>query len=850
MGTEKRYEYRPQEIEPRWRARWEETGAHRAREEDPRPKFYCLDMFPYPSGSGLHVGHWRGYVLSDTLARYKRLQGFKVLHPMGWDAFGLPAENDAIKKGLHPKANTAKNIANMKRQLHEIGAMYDWSREFATTDPDYYRWTQSIFLRMWRRGLAYRASMPINWCPTCRCGLANEEVVAGRCERCNSETERRDRTQWLMRITRYADRLLGDLDKLDWPERVKTMQRNWIGRSEGAEITFTVKDPDGGEHALPVFTTRPDTLFGATYVVLAPEHPLAERSAARARRGAVADYAEEARKAKEIERTAADRPKTGVATGAFAVNPVNGERVPVWVADYVLVHYGTGAIMAVPAHDERDYAFAKKNGLRIVEVIRSDEAKRNGDGTLAEAWTGEGTMVRSGRFDGTPSAAGKRKVVESLAKKGLGKATVSWKLRDWIFSRQRYWGEPIPIVHCAKDGEVPVPESELPVLLPEVERYQVTGTGDSPLAGIPSWVDVKCPKCGGPAKRETDTMPQWAGSCWYFLRYASPRFAQGPFDPKAVSAWLPVDQYVGGIEHDVLHLLYARFFTKVLADEGLLPFDEPFARLFNQGMICKKSFWCDTDRIYLPEKEVADGQQCPTCRKPLHVELEKMGKSKKNDVAPDELVAEHGADAVRLYELFVGPPELDSEWTTNGINGCSGFLARFFAWVHRCAETADSPDSDRVARARHALVKGITEKLEAFKFNTAVSDFMKFLNEVQDAGPTEVSRETLRAAVVALAPFCPHVAEELWHDPLSGSSSVFEASWPRFDESLARAKEMQIPVQVNGKLRATVTVPDGADSATLEKRALAEPKVAAQISGKSVKRVVVVPGRLVNVVVG
>jgi len=840
--------YDPQEFEARRRAAWETSGAHRAGEEEGRPRHYCLDMFPYPSGSGLHVGHWRGYVLSDVLARWRRLCGDQVLHPMGWDAFGLPAENDAIKKQIHPRINTQRNIDNIRRQVQEIGAMYDWSREFSTTDPAYYRWTQWIFLRMHARGLAYRANVPINWCPHCRCGLANEEVVGGVCERCGTETEERDRTQWMLRITDYAQRLLDDLDALDWPEKVLTMQRNWIGRSEGAEAVFTLLGPDGAEHPLPVFTTRPDTLYGATYVVLAPDHPLALETASPERRAEVEAYAGRARRASERERAAADRPKTGVATGAQAVNPVSGERVPVWVADYVLMSYGTGAIMAVPAHDERDFAFAVEFGLPIVEVIRSQEAARDPGGRLSEAWTGEGTMVNSGPFDGTGSEEGRRAVTDMLAGKGLGKWTVQYRLRDWVFSRQRYWGEPIPIVHCPACGETPVPEEQLPVVLPEVDHYEVSGTGESPLATIEEWLATLCPRCGGPARRETDTMPQWAGSCWYFLRYASPSCDERPFDPEAVARWLPVNQYVGGIEHAVLHLLYARFYVKFLHDEGLVPFTEPFERLFNQGMICRRSYRCNPCRRWLREEEVLEGDRCPSCGDPVLAGMDKMSKSKANDISPDDLVRAYGTDSLRLYELFVGPPEADAEWTANGIEGCRRFLRRLWAWVHRCAP-GSSADSEAVGRARHLLAKTITRRIEGLRFNTAVSAFMEFLNEVEGAGPSEVSAETLGTVLVCLAPFAPHAAEELWEGALGRTGLLLEAGWPGWDEEMTRSQEIQVPVQVNGKLRATLTVPAGIDDETLRERALAAGRIRAHTEGREIVRVVVVPGRLVNVVV-
>jgi leucyl-tRNA synthetase len=851
--------YTPAAIEPKWRAHWEATGAHTAP-DDPgdATTFYCLDMFPYPSGSGLHVGHWRGYVLSDVLARFRKLHGDVVLHPMGWDAFGLPAENDAIKKQSPPRINTQQNIDTLRRQLKEIGAMYDWSREVATTDPEYYRWTQWIFLKMFHRGLAVRGNVPINWCPSCLCGLADAEVVGGKCERCGTEVEPRDRTQWQMRITEYAQRLLDDLDGLDWPEKVKKMQSDWIGRSEGATVTFELEAgagaADTGSHDLQIYTTRPDTLFGATYMVLAPEHPLAAATASAAQRDAVEAYAKQARQTKEMDRTAEGREKSGVATGAFAINPCNGARIPVWVSDYVLMGYGTGAIMSVPAHDDRDFAFATKFGLDIIEVIDAPPGsdveaniERHADGSLAAAWTAEGVMKNSGEFDGTASGPGRWAVTDTLAAAGKGERTVNFKMRDWVFSRQRYWGEPIPIIHCADCGAVGVPESDLPVLLPEVENYQVSGTGDSPLVTIREWVETPCPKCGGPGERETDTMPQWAGSCWYFLRYPSPSYTDGPFDPEAVQRWLPVDQYVGGVEHAVLHLLYARFFVKVLYDEGLVPFTEPFKRLFNQGMIGKQTFRCDSCRKWWREEEVQGGTDCPACSAALEIAPVKMSKSKGNDVSPDALVQAHGADALRLYELFVGPPEVDAEWTTNGIEGCSRFLKRFWKWVHKHAPGADTESGD-VERERHRLVQTITQRIDGLRFNTAISFFMEFLNAMEKSAGA--SAGTLQAAVVCLAPFAPHIAEELWSGPLAQSGSVFATSWPTFDEAKTTYDEVEIPVQVNGKHRATLTVSadSAGDKAGLEAAALADGKVQSHIAGKEIKKVIVVPKRLVNIV--
>ncbi len=631
------------DLEPKWRKYWEEKGFHRALDEDPRPKYYCLDMFPYPSGSGLHVGHWRGYVLSDVWSRYQTLRGFKVMHPMGWDAFGLPAENDAIKKKNHPKLNTEKNVSNIRRQLTEIGAMYDWDREINTTDPSFYHWTQWIFLQFYKKGLAYRKLMPINWCPSCKAGLANEEVVAGRCERCDAPVDKRNLNQWMLKITQYADRLLKDLEKLvDWPEKVKLMQANWIGRSEGAEIIFDILDSKGVQHPITVFTTRPDTLFGATFMVVSPEHPLVLKYCEPNRKKDVESYIKQASQEKETERLSHDLPVTGVNLGIFAVNPINQAKIPVWISDYVLMEYGTGAIMCVPAHDERDFKFATKFNLPIISVVSTprvlppggfplfSQSSEKGNtfppaSPVGEAYCEEGMLINSGEFNGLPSPEAKKKMTDFLTKRNLAKSSVHFKLRDWVFSRQRYWGEPIPIIYCEKCGELPLREEDLPLLLPDVKSYEPSGTGESPLATISDWVNTQCYQCKGKARRETDTMPQWAGSSWYFLRYPSPKFTQGPFDPKSVKHWMPVDQYVGGIEHAILHLLYSRFFTKVLYDLKLIDFDEPFLKLFNQGMVCRKS-----------EKTG---------------KVEKMSKSKLNVVNPDDLVKQYGADTVRLLVL-------------------------------------------------------------------------------------------------------------------------------------------------------------------------------------------------------
>ncbi|MCK9554547.1 leucine--tRNA ligase [bacterium] len=816
--------YEPKKIEKKWQDNWEKSGLYKTGEQSIKPKYYCLDMFPYPSGTGLHVGHWRGYVLSDVWSRYKTLKGFRLLHPMGWDSFGLPAENDAIKKGLHPKANTEKNINNIRRQLKEIGAMYDWSREINTSDPGYYKWTQWIFLQMFKRGLAYRKKMPINWCPECKTGLANEEVIGNKCERCGSEIEKKDMMQWMLKITEYAERLLRDLEKLDWPEKVKIMQANWIGRSEGAEILFAVKSPDGKDYHLKVFTTRPDTLFGATYVVLAPEHELIPKITDKKHKKDVTEYIEAAKKESDIERTSEKKDKTGVFTGAYAVNPVNNKEIPVWTGDYVLASYGTGAIMCVPAHDDRDFAFAKKFGLPVTEVITSEKSEKDSSGNLLKAYTEEGTMVNSGKFDRMDSAKGRNEIVKWLEEKSLAEKTVKYKLRDWIFSRQRYWGEPIPIVFCEKCGEVPVPEAQLPVLLPEVEKYQPSGTGDSPLANITEFVKTDCPKCGGKARRETNTMPQWAGSSWYFLRYPSPELKTAPFDKEKLSGWMPVDCYVGGIEHAILHLLYARFFTKVLFDCGYLSFDEPFTRLFNQGMVCKFS-----------EKTN---------------KLEKMSKSKGNVVSPDDLVNRYGTDSVRLYELFIGPPEVDSEWNDNGIEGVYKFLRRLWEWTLNAWDTSsDGPEDESFTRQLHILIKNLTERLESFRFNTAISAFMEFINFAlgKEAKDTPVKKDSIEKIIVLISPFAPHLAEELWKIT-SHNDSVFTSNWPSYDDKLTIFDEIEIPVQINGKVRCVLKVPESISEEEILEKALKNENIRKFTEGKALIKKIYVPKKVVNLV--
>jgi leucyl-tRNA synthetase len=887
-----RRDYNFSEFEPKWRKHWEESGLHKCDLRSNKPKYYCLDMFPYPSGSALHVGHWEPYVMSDLWSRYKKMRGFEVLHPTGWDAFGLPTEQDAVKKGLHPKVNTAKNVTNMKRQMMEIGAMYDWSRAVNTTDPRYYKWTQWIFLQMYKKGLAYRQHMSMNWCPNCTIVLANEEVVAGCCERCGTVAGKKDVMQWLLRITKYADRLLYDLDKLEWDEKVKTQQRNWIGRSEGAGVTFKLFSHDGKKSFdLMVFTTRPDTLFGATYMVLAPEHPLVAEIAAPGKKPELEKYVAWARMEKEIDRTAAVE-KTGVDTGGYAINPVNNGKIPVWISDYVLMSYGTGAIMAVPAHDERDFAFAKKYNLPIIEVVSNPAAKRDAAGKLIESFIGEGMMVNSGRFNGMPSSEFKRKVVEHLG--GKAKATVNYKMRDWVFSRQRYWGEPIPIVICGKCGEVPLPESELPLLLPEIDNWQPSGTGESPLANLTDWVNTKCPKCGGPAKRETNTMPNWAGSCWYWMRYLDPDNDKAIAASDLIDKWLPVDMYLGGIEHAILHLLYARFWQKFLYDIGVTKHDEPFQRLFAFGMVVKEpdrtpeaidkvEQVINTHADSMSEQEVkilrravaklragandAEGifavlRDAKSIKEPTGqfaqteelirglFKAHKMSKSKSNVVSPDEMVRKYGTDSLRLYEMFMGPPEADKLWTEAGIEGCYRFLKRAWEALYGIGKFADAP-AEAVLRETHKMAQKVTERVDGFRFNTAVSAFMEYVNAITVEGEIKgMDRGCCEMFIKCMAPFVPHFAEEIWRTLLGHADSVHAQPWPKFNPELVRENDVEIPIQVNGKLRGRIVVPADASEDTMKEKALADEKVRPHIAGKQVLKVIVARGRLVNIVVG
>lgn len=797
--------YNHKEIEKKWRKNWEKAPVN--VKDGKKPKYYCLDMFPYPSGSGLHVGHWRGYVISDVWSRYKMLKGYYIIHPMGWDAFGLPAENYAIKMGVHPSKSTAENVANIKRQIHEIAAIYDWDMEVNTTDPDFYKWTQWIFVKMFKAGLAYEKQMPINWCPSCKTGLANEEVVDGCCERCGEKVTKKNLRQWMLKITEYAERLLTDLDKLDWPEKVKKMQADWIGKSYGAEVDFGV---DGREDTIKVYTTRPDTLYGATFMVLAPEHELAGKLATEDKKADVEEYIFKSSMRSSVDRLQ-DKEKTGVFTGSYAINPLNHALVPIWISDYVLADYGTGAIMCVPAHDERDFEFATKFHIPIIQVIAKDGIENP---VLSEAYTETGIMINSGEFDGMNSADAKRDVPGILESRGIGKKTTNYKLRDWVFSRQRYWGEPIPIVHCQHCGAVPVPEDQLPLLLPEVEKYQPTGTGESPLADIHEWVNTTCPVCGAPAKRETNTMPQWAGSSWYFLRYVDSKNNKELVSKEKADTLLPVDMYIGGVEHAVLHLLYSRFYTKFLNDIGAIDFDEPFRKLFNQGMINGKNGI-------------------------------KMSKSKGNVVSPDDLVKDYGCDSLRLYELFVGPPELDSEWDERGIDGVYRFINRFWNVVID-SKGKNMKATKEMIKLRHRLIHTITNRLETFSLNTVVSGFMEFNNKLIEIAKKEggIDKETLETMVILLAPFTPHLSSQLWEE-LGNTTSVFDAKWPKADAEAMKDDEIEVPVQINGKTKGVVSIAvDAAKDTVLE---LAREAIADKLTGNIVKEIYV-PGKIVNIV--
>ncbi len=797
--------YDPKTIEKKWQTIWEEEGAFHASENKEKPKYYALIEFPYPSGQGLHVGHPRPYTALDIVARKRRMQGYNVLFPIGWDAFGLPTENYAIKNKIHPKTVTARNIARFKKQLQSLGLSFDWSREINTTDPSYYKWTQWIFLQLFKRGLAYKKEMAINWCTSCKVGLANEEVVGGVCERCGGKVERRMKTQWMLAITKYADRLIDDLEDVDYIERVKTQQKNWIGRSEGAEVDFQVAGKP-----LRIYTTRPDTMFGVTYMVMSPEHPYLEEWKDRIQNyEEVQAYQQAALSKSDFERTELAKDKTGVELkGIEAVNPVNGAKIPVFISDYVLMSYGTGAIMAVPGHDTRDWEFAQKYHLPIIEVVAGGDVTR-------EAFTDieKGTLVHSGFLDGMQVEDAKEAMIKWLEEHRIGKRKVNFKLRDWVFSRQRYWGEPIPVVHCPKCGYVPLPEEELPLLLPEVESYEPGPDGESPLASMTEWVHTSCPRCGGPAERETDTMPQWAGSSWYFLRYMDPHNDQALASKENLQYWSPVDWYNGGMEHTTLHLLYSRFWHKFLYDIGVVPTKEPYQKRTSHGMI-------------------------------LGANGEKMSKSRGNVVNPDEVVEQYGADTMRLYEMFIGDFEKAVPWSENGVKGCRRFLER--VWKLQEMMTPEEGISKDMETWIHKTIKKVSLDDESLKFNTAIAAMMALVNEFYQKG--SVTRGEMRILLLLLGPDAPHITEEMW-EACGFSGRLYQQSWPVWDEAKTVEDMITIAVQINGKAKGTLRISKDADQAAAMTAFRADERLMAQIEGKTIIKEIYVPGRIVNVVV-
>ncbi|MBQ6197366.1 MAG: leucine--tRNA ligase [Lachnospiraceae bacterium] len=797
--------YEPKTIEPKWQKIWDEKKAFAATDDYTKPKYYALVEFPYPSGQGLHVGHPRPYTALDIVARKRRMEGYNVLYPMGWDAFGLPTENYAIKNHIHPHIVTQRNVARFKQQLQSLGYSFDWDREINTTDPNYYHWTQWIFLKLFKAGLAYKTEMPINWCTSCKVGLANEEVVNGRCERCGAEVIRKMQTQWMLKITNYADKLIDGLDSVDFIERVKVSQKNWIGRSTGAEVDFSIED---SEDKLRIYTTRPDTIFGATYMVLSPEHPFINKYAERIQNmDEVIAYREAAAKKSDFERSELAKDKTGVELkGLRAVNPATGETIPIWTSDYVLMSYGTGAIMAVPAHDERDWEFAKKFGLPIIEVVAGGNVD---EAAFTDVQTGK--MVNSGFLNGLEVAEAKKSITAWLEEMGLGHAKTNYKLRDWVFSRQRYWGEPIPIVKCERCGYVPLPEEELPLLLPEVDSYMPTDTGESPLAAMTDWVNTTCPCCGGPAKRETDTMPQWAGSSWYFLRYTDPHNENALASPEALKYWMPVDWYNGGMEHTTLHLLYSRFWHRFLYDEGVVPCPEPYQKRTSHGMI-------------------------------LGENGEKMSKSRGNVVNPDDIVSEFGADTLRTYEMFIGAFELAAAWSTEGVKGCRKFLER--VWKLQEMLTDEEGYSAAMETRMHQTIKKVTSDFESMKFNTAIAAMMSLVNDFYRAG--KVTKGEFSTLLKLLNPVAPHMTEELWEQNI-GKGYVFEQSWPQYDEAKTVEQTVEIALQINGKMRGTMLIEKDAPKA--EVLAKAKEALAARLEGVSIVKEIYIPGRIVNLVV-
>ncbi len=794
-------------VEPKWQKAWEQAGVFHAENGSDKPQYFALIEFPYPSGQGLHVGHPRPYTALDVVARKRRMQGYNVLYPIGWDAFGLPAENYAIKNHVHPEGITRDNIARFTKQIKSLGISFDWSREVCTIDPDYYKWTQWIFLQLYKHGLAYKKEMNVNWCTSCKCVLANEEVVNGVCERCGSEVVHKVKSQWMLKITEYAQRLIDDLDTVDYPDRVKAQQKNWIGRSTGAEVDFATSAGD----KLTIYTTRPDTLYGATYMVISPEHPYIEKWAEKlANLEAVREYQAQAARKSDFERTEMQKDKTGVRLeGVTAVNPVNGKEIPIFISDYVLVSYGTGAIMAVPAHDSRDWDFAKKFQLPIIEVVKGGDVQQ---AAFTDCETG--VMVNSGILDGLSVEEAKKRITEYLEEKGIGHAKVNYKLRDWVFSRQRYWGEPIPMVYCEKCGWQPIPESELPLRLPQVDSYEPTDTGESPLAHMTDWVNASCPCCGGPAKRETDTMPQWAGSSWYFLRYMDPHNPNALASKEALDYWSPIDWYNGGMEHTTLHLLYSRFWHKFLYDTGIVPTAEPYQKRTSHGMILGE-----------------DGQ--------------KMSKSRGNVVNPDDIVSEFGADTMRLYEMFIGDFEKSAPWSTNGVKGCRRLVDRYWNLRENLIDSEEL--RPQLEGAFHKAVKKVSEDTEVLKFNTAIAALMALMNDMTAAGG--VTRGELRLFTLLLNPFAPHVTEELWEACGLGEGMACQQPWPQYDPEKCRESTIEIVVQVKGKVRARLNVAADISQEEAIGLAKAEPKVAEEIAGKTVVKEIYVPGKLVNLVV-
>ena len=841
-------------IEPKWQKYWDENKTFRVTEDANFPKekrMYVLDMFPYPSAAGLHVGHPEGYTATDIYCRYLRMNGYNVLHPMGYDAFGLPAENYAIKTGTHPKTTTNANIEHFTKQIKSLGFSYDWDRCVSTCEPEYYKWTQWIFLQLYKKGLAYEAETPINWCPSCMTGLANEEVKDGKCDRCGAEVTHKTIRQWILKITEYADRLDSDLEGLDWPESVKAMQHNWIGKSTGAEVTFTVADKDGKptEDNLTVYTTRCDTLFGATYMVVSPEHKIISKITTAEQAEAVKAYQEAAAKKSDLERTDLNKDKTGVFSGSYAINPVNGKLIPIWIADYVLISYGTGAIMAVPAHDTRDWEFAKKFNLPIIEVLKSEVDVQE------QAWTEDGIHVNSEFLDGLNKQDAINKMLEFLEEKKIGKKAINYKLRDWVYSRQRYWGEPIPLVHCPDCGTVPVPEEELPLTLPEVKSYQPTGTGESPLAAIDSWVNCKCPKCGKDAKRETNTMPQWGGSCWYYLRYLDPKNNDKFVSKEAENYWMPVDLYIGGAEHAVLHLLYARFWHKVLYDLGLVSTKEPFQRLVNQGMITSFAYQ-RKNKTLVPVDEVEQKEDGNWYEKATGEKLEqvvaKMSKSLKNVVNPDDEIRSYGADSVRMYEMFMGPLTMSKPWATQGIVGIHRFLEKVWALSEKPLSDIDingKLEDKKLVSLRKTFtqtVKKVGDDTSSLNFNTAISQMMIFVNELSkfDSIPTAIWTDFVKI----LSPYAPHLGEELW-EKLGNKKSIAYEAWPTYNEEFLKDDTKEIVVMVNGKLRDKFEAAPGSGDETLKTMAFDREGVKKHTDGKEVVKVIVVKDKLVNIVV-